>query len=369
MTDKLRICLIASSRFPVREPFAGGLEAHTHSLARALVARGHNVSLFAAPGSDDSFNVHELPVASFTQSDAARSDVGAHPDAWVQDHHAYLSLMLDLAKTGTGRFDVVHNNSLHYLPVAMSDAVKLPFVTTLHTPPLSWLESAVRFAPSSAIFAAVSEHTSRAWSDSVESTVVLNGIDTTRWVAGPGGGNAIWFGRLVPEKAPHLAIRAAKLAGIPLDLAGPALDRPYFDTEIAPLLDDRIRYIGHLQHIHLIRAVGFASVAVVTPQWDEPYGLVAAEAMACGTPVAAFARGALPEIITPESGRLAEPDSVESLATAITESRGLDRTQVRARAVDHFSLERMVDDYERLYYRSVADPTGSDPAVARAVPA
>lgn len=354
MIAPLRICLIASSRFPVREPFAGGLEAHTHSLARALVARGHDVSLFAAPGSDASLNIHELPVASFVQSDTARGDVGAHPDAWVQEHHAYLSLMLDLAKTGTDRFDVVHNNSLHYLPVAMAEAMALPLVTTLHTPPLSWLESAIRFAPTSAVFAAVSEHTARAWRGTVASTVVLNGIDTTRWVAGPGEGGAIWFGRIVPEKAPHLAIRAAKLAGVPLELAGPALDQGYFADAIAPLLDETITYRGHLQHSDLIRAVGRASVAVVTPRWDEPYGLVAAEAMACGTPVAAFARGALPEIITAESGRLAHPDSVESLATAITEARALDRTQVRERAVQHFSLARMVDDYEALYSRSVA---------------
>jgi glycosyltransferase involved in cell wall biosynthesis len=349
----LRICLIASSRFPVREPFAGGLEAHTHSLARALVDRGHSVSLFAAPGSDNTLDVHELPLAAFAQSDSARNDVAAHPDVWAQEHHAYLSLMLDLAKTGVGRFDVVHNNSLHYLPVAMAEAVGLPVVTTLHTPPLSWLESAIRFAPTSAVFAAVSEHTARAWQDTVATTVVLNGIDTTRWAAGPGGGGAIWFGRIVPEKAPHLAMRAAKLAGIPLELAGPALDRCYFDEAIAPLLDDSITYRGHLAHSDLIRAVGRASVAVVTPSWDEPYGLVAAEAMACGTPVAAFARGALPEIISDASGRLAEPDSVPSLAAAIIEARGLDRARVRDRAVQHFSLSRMVDDYERLYYRSV----------------
>jgi glycosyltransferase involved in cell wall biosynthesis len=346
VTRPLRICLIASSRFPVREPFAGGLEAHTHSLARELVNRGHSVSLFAAPGSDTTLDVYELPFASFDQSDSARGDVAAHPDIWAQEHHAYLSLMLDLAKSGPERFDVVHNNSLHYLPVAMAEAVGLPVVTTLHTPPLSWLESAIRFAPSSAVFAAVSEHTALAWKDTVASTVVLNGIDTSRWV--------------VPEKAPHLAIRAAKLAGVPLELAGPALDRRYFDEAIAPLLDDTITYRGHLAHTDLIRAVGRASVAVVTPSWDEPYGLVAAEAMACGTPVAAFARGALPEIITPASGRLAQPDSITSLATAIVEAQALDRARVRDRAVHHFSLTRMVDDYERLYYRSVSDCSSTD---------
>ena len=96
MTGPLRICLIASSRFPVAEPFAGGLEAHTHSLASELIRRGHEVTLFAAPGSDPALGVTELGVEPFSSSPAARADVGARPEQWMREHHAYLKLMLDL---------------------------------------------------------------------------------------------------------------------------------------------------------------------------------------------------------------------------------------------------------------------------------
>lgn len=345
----LRICLIASSRFSVAEPFAGGLEAHTHSLARALIARGHAVSLFAAPGSDPALNVETLDVASLSLSGRARSDVGAPPEAWMQEHHAYLALLLDLAATGHERFDIVHNNSLHHLPIAMSSALEVPVVTTLHTPPTPWLESAMRFAAPSARFVAVSRHTADEWSHAVAADVIPNGIDAARWKAGPGGDRAIWFGRLVPEKGAHVAIDAARRAGVPLDLAGPAHDPEYFDREIAPRLGSDVRYLGHLPSTELAERVGHSVVSVVTPRWEEPYGLVAAESMACGTPVAGFARGGLTDVVGSAGGRLCAAEDTDALAAAIAAASRLSRHAVRAHALSHCSLDRMVEGYERLY--------------------
>ncbi|MET0930262.1 MAG: glycosyltransferase [Aeromicrobium sp.] len=348
----MRICLIASSRFPVREPFHGGLEAHTAMLAENLIRRGHQVSVFAAPGSDPRLNVEELAVHRFEPSDAARRDVHAMPDLWMQEHHAYLGLMMELARTGPDRFDIVHNNSLHHLPVAMAELVDLPMVSTLHTPPVPWLESALVLAPDRSTFVAVSTHTATAWRHAVAAEVVLNGVDTDRWRAGAGGGRAVWTGRIVPEKAPHLAVRAALEAGLSIDLAGPCQDEDYFAREIAPLLGPRVRHVGHLATDALVELVGSAAVAVVSPAWDEPYGLVAAEAMSCGTPVAAFRRGALAELVAPEAGALAEPDDVSALAAAIDTARRADRTLVREHAVRHHSVERMVASYEDVYRRA-----------------
>ncbi|MCW2757401.1 MAG: glycosyl transferase family 1 [Nocardioidaceae bacterium] len=344
----MRVCLIASSRFPIREPLAGGLEAHTFALARALLQRGHQVSLFAAEGSCHGLDVEDLPASLFRASTAARADVGARPEDWMREHHAYLDLMLMLARD-TGRFDVVHNNSLHHLPLAMASMLDVPVVTTLHTPPLDWLESAIAFAPPSCRFVAVSEAMARAWSHVVTPTVVLNGVDTDQWAYGDGGGPAVWSGRLVPEKAPHLAALACRLLDRELVLAGPVMDRAYFEREVRPLLGDRIRYAGHLTHAELVRLLQAASVALVTPVWDEPYGLVAAEAMSCGTPVAAFARGGIPEIVDDTSGRLAHGHDALALAAAVGEASALDRRAVRGRAVSSFSLERMVDGYEQVY--------------------
>ena len=339
--------MIASCRFPIREPFTGGLESMTWSLSRELVRRGHEVTVFAAPGSDPDLGVEELAVAA--PSASGRHDLNENATVNIAEHHAYLSLMLDLAKTGASRFDVVHNNSLHYLPVAMASSLAIPLVTTLHTPPLPWLESAIRIDGGASTFAAVSAFTARAWSPLVESLRVSNGIDTSVWAEGPGGTSAVWSGRLVPEKAPHEAMDAARRAGIPLVVAGPALDRDYFREMVEPRLGGDIVWAGHLHQSALADLMGRSAVAISTPAWDEPYGLVAAEAMSCGTPVAAYARGALPEVVAPTCGRLAAPGDVDGLAAAILEAAQLDRAAVRAHAVEHLSLTRMIDEYEALY--------------------
>lgn len=348
----MRICLIASSRFPVREPFHGGMEAHTAMLAEHLIRRGHRVSVFAAPGSDPRFNVADLAVQPFEPSAAARRDVGAMPQAWMREHHAYLNLMMELARSGPKRFDVVHNNSLHHLPVAMAELVDLPMISTLHTPPVPWLESAITICGGATTFVAVSRHTAEAWEHAVSAEIVLNGIDTRRWGPGAGGSRAVWTGRLVPEKAPHLAVRAALAADIPIDLAGPLQDELYFRREVEPLLSDRVRYVGHLGTDALVRLVGAAAVAVVSPTWDEPYGLVAAEAMSCGTPVAAFRRGALAEIVPERAGALAAPDDIDDLAAAVSRAIRLDRGEVREHAMQELGVGRMVSAYEEIYRRT-----------------
>lgn len=344
----MRICVIASSRFPISQPFAGGLEAWTHSLVGELDRRGHQVTLFAAPGSDPSLPVEVLPVSAWRPSDLARTDVNAPPEVWIQEHHAYLDLMLGLARA-PGRFDVIHNSSLHHLPVAMASMLSTPLITTLHTPPIPWLESAVAVSRGHGTYVAVSKGTARSWSSVVPASVICNGVDVARFREGAGGGPAVWAGRLVPEKAPHEAIDAARLAGQEIVLAGPPSDPAYVEQHVLPRLGDGATYAGHLGHADLIRLVGSASVAVVTPAWDEPYGLVAAEALACGTPVAAYARGALPEILTTAVGALARPGDTHDLARAVRAARRLDRRAARRHAEEHCSLTAMVDAYERVY--------------------
>lgn len=345
---RLRIALIAPARSPVAQPFAGGLEAHVWTLAHALRARGHVVTLFAGPGTDPALHPVELELATTWLSLDARRDVSMQPDVVVGEHHAYLSLMLGLARSRA--FDVVHNHSVHYLPIAMADTLDVPVLTTLHTPPTPWLESAIRAGRGDRHpFVAVSHHTAGAWGHVLPDLVTVpNGVDTAAWPAGPGGNSLVWSGRIVAEKGVHLAVAAARLAGLPLSIAGPIVDRRYFDERVRPDLGRDIRYVGHLDQPRLSELVRNSGVAVVTPDWDEPYGLVVAEALASATPVAAFGRGGIPEIVDTSCARLAPSGDVRALAEAITQARTLDRSAARRRAESHCSVEAMIDRYEQL---------------------
>ncbi|TQK30174.1 glycosyltransferase [Arthrobacter sp. SLBN-53] len=351
MTVSRRIALIASNRHPIRQPFAGGLETHVWHLARALVQRGHHVSLFAGTGSDTGLACESLRVHEMTLSSAAQADVSMPAASFMADHHAYLSLMLDLARGDSEQYDIVHNHSLHHLPVAMAPMLSIPMLTTVHTPPTPWLESALAASKGEGSrIAAVSRHTAAAWRHvSEDIRVVPNGVDTTAWRLGTGGHELVWFGRITPEKGTHLAIAAARKAARPLLIAGPISDPRYYERAVEPELDGRIRHVGHLANAELVALVGAAAAVLVTPMWAEPYGLVVAESMSCGTPVVAFDRGGIGEMLDPRAGRLVPPGDVAAMAAAIPDAVDLPREQVRSHAVRCCSEDAMVRTYLSLY--------------------
>lgn len=354
MSHALRVAIIAASRHPIAQPFAGGLESHVWHLARALTDAGHRVTLFAAPGSDPAVHDDDLAVQTFEPSSVAALDVSMAPREFLVDHHAYLAVMLELAASTC--FDVVHNHSLHYLPVAMAPMLPVPMLMTLHTPPTPWLESAFMVGhAANTRCVAVSEHTAASWRHAVPDVrVVHNGVDLGCWPEGAGGPDVIWFGRFVAEKGPHLAIAAARKAGVRLRLAGPVSDLHYFRSHIQPCLGAGVDYIGHLDQRRLAAAVGASAATVVTPIWDEPYGLVVAESLACGTPVAAFDRGGIPEVLGPDAGVLAAPGDIDDLAAAIGRAVHIPRRVARRRAESTCSARAMVGRYLDLYADLVA---------------
>ncbi|MGO4602821.1 glycosyltransferase family 4 protein [Terrabacter sp. 2YAF2] len=350
----MHVVVLAASKHPIAEPFAGGLESLTWHLVRGLRRRGVDVTFFAGPGSDPTLGATELDVAPLRLSDTARADVSMVPEAWLREHHAYLQVMLSLQRRDD--IDVVHNNSLHHLPVAMAGALRAPVLTTLHTPPTPWLEPAIaidssaRTSRRNSHFVAVSRHTAQSWSHVASPDVVHNGVDVRRWVAGPGGDDLVWVGRIVPEKAPHRAIAMARASGRRLRIAGPVGDAGYFSRHVAGELDDDVSYVGHLDTDGLVALVGSSAAMLVTPEWDEPYGLVAAESLACGTPVVALDRGGLREFVVPGVGVLLPRDAgsgeaAQAVATAVR----LDRADCRAHAVAACSVDVMVERYLELY--------------------
>lgn len=364
---RLTIAVLGPSSYPVAEPYLGGLESFVGGLVSGLRDRGHRVLLFAADGSTDA-QPEVLAGGGWQPDELSCADPSMPAAAFLREHHAHLAVLHALRTTYAGEIDVVHNNSLHYLPLSLSTTLPVPTVTTLHTPPTPWLTSALAAGGSSHAFTAVSRFTARQWEPWVPGAQVLhNGVDPERWTLGPGGGGVLWFGRLVPEKAPHLAIAAAAAAGRHLDLVGPALDPGYFAAQIAPHLGRGVTWHGHLGGRTLVEAVGRAGAVLVTPAWDEPFGLVAAEAAMCGTPVVAFDRGGISEVLRPNVGQqvgIVVPEGdVAAMGAAIAPAAAMDRRAVRAAALSHLSAQTMVGRYEAVL-GSAAGPVTDQVRVA-----
>jgi len=350
----LRVAFVGPARYPVREPFAGGLEAFCHTTVTALREEGHAVDFFAARGSDGNVKDFELPGVNWGADAHAATDTSYPEGGREREDAAFIELRRLLVRR---RYDVVHNNSLnpHMFPGDHCPE-PLPMVTTLHTPELPEMRGAIRAAGKAAgRFAAVSPVTARDWDIPAPITVIPNGVNVSKWRPGPGGQSAVWFGRLVPEKGAHLAIDACALLGLPLLLAGRKGDHAYFQEEIAPRLDgDRVRWLGELSHAELRALVGRCAVTLATPRWEEPFGLVAFESMACGTPVAAFARGGLGALLADAPAALATPDDVTALAGAVHTALHINRSRVRNWVVRNYSLTRTARRYAELYEEVVA---------------
>ncbi|MFC7487939.1 glycosyltransferase [Knoellia sp. CPCC 206453] len=344
----MHVVILAAARHPLAQPFAGGLESLSWALVKGLRRRGVDVTLFAGPGSDPELDARELDVAPLELSDLARSDVSMPPEPWLREHHAYLQVMLELKDRRD--VDVIHNNSLHFLPLALGQACAAPMLTTLHTPPTPWLEPTIALMDQTrSTFVAVSGHTARQWRHVTSADVVHNGVDSSTWTAGPGGDDLVWVGRVVPEKAPHLAIRIAAKSGRRIRLAGPVGDTKYFASCVQPLLGPRAEYLGHLDAPALRDLVGSSAALVVTPEWDEPYGLVAAESLACGTPVLGFRRGGLPEFVADDCGALVAAGDVAAAVAEVERVCAMDRRRCREHAVASCSLDVMTDGYLARY--------------------
>ena len=340
----------------------GGMEAHCETLVRGLIAEGHDVTLFASGDSTSDLPVRaiaprayeaELPWAIWNGTPTLRE--------WLlRTYRRAWDAIVD------GGFDVVHNNALFPDILDWASRDRVAMVTSLHVPPFEALGEAVarNAAAPWQEFTVCSSQQQRLWPDGA-TRVAWNGIAIDRWpFAKTGGGRAIWVGRITPTKGTLEAIDAAAAAGVPLDLAGPIDCQDYWERVSARLRPPH-RYLGHLSGAALTRAVQEASVLVATPMWDEPFGLTLVEAMACGVPVAALGRGAIPEVVG-EAGIVA--DSPAQLPEAIRQAMKIDRMVPRARAERHFSAAAMIGRYRPAYASAMAGlPLASSEASTRAL--
>ncbi len=346
----MKIAIVGLLHHPIAEPFAGGMESHTWWLAKKLIERGHEVTLFASGDSDPELGLVPCIERAFATYPQAQTVSGRQ----ACNMSAYASVIRQICQN---RFDIIHNNALHPFLLLSAADLPTPMMTVLHTPVYAELAAAVHYAAArntqgKLTAVAVSKSLAAEWQPLIAAEVVYNGIAIENWpfVAEIPPGLALWYGRIVPEKAPHLALQAALRAGYAIEFAGPIGDQVYFDSQVAPLLESsRVSYLGHLSHPEIKQALARASVLVNTPLWEEPYGFVYAEALASGTPVAAFDSGAAGEILEARSGVVVKERTVAALAKAIAAAAQLSRQDCRHRAESFCHIDVMIAGYERLY--------------------
>ncbi|MCK6079844.1 glycosyltransferase [Microbacterium sp. EYE_5] len=363
----LRIVVIAPLRFPIRRPHAGGLESAVWAEVDALRRRGHEVTFVAPEGSDflPPSSVFRLPPVTWPGGSAPTDKTW--PESYHRDSAPALARALDEIAAHPQRYDVVSNHCLHPLPLQRAAGLGVPMVTTLHTPvDDAFVAAHAGSHGAGSAFFSVSSHTRVEWGAAgVPSRLLPNGVDPAAWALGPGGDDLVWFGRIVPEKAPHVAVEVARRLGRRLVIAGRIGDETYAREVLLPRIGGDVEYAGELEPAALARLVGRSGLALATPAWAEPFGLVGPEALMCGTPVVGFAVGGVPEIAAATFGmQLVPAGDVDEMTARVSGllPNGTDaafRALVRESAERRFSLAARISALEAAFADLVTAETAA----------
>jgi glycosyltransferase involved in cell wall biosynthesis len=333
----MRIALLASPVLPVPAP-AGGAQAIVGDLAAGLSGRGHDVVLYCAEGSHvPGVELRTVPVPEGAER-ALVMPGGGQPQRTSAVRDAFEHMFTMLRREGA---DAI---SCHAFDAeAFEMAGGLPVLHTLHLPPIVGAVTRAVAAVDTHSLATVSQSCRLNWAEAGIDVdrVLFNGVPDFGEPAGPAEPIALIAGRISPELGIDHGVTAALLVGLRPVVVGPGYDRAY-----SPSLPGA-EFREALSRAELRDLMSRSAVALVPIRWDEPFGLVAAEAQMAGCPVAAYRRGAMPEVVEEGvSGCLAAPDSVEELTAATRNALRLDREAVRASALRRLGLEPMLDAYE-----------------------
>jgi glycosyltransferase involved in cell wall biosynthesis len=312
----------------------GPWEQFTFLLTEGLVERGIDVTLFA---SGDSITAARL---SSTVARGWEEDSGAEPKVAECLH---ISALFERAD----EFDLIHN-SFDFLPLTYSALVRTPVLTTIHGFSSPRIVAVYEKYNDIGGYVAISEANRHPHLRYL--ATIHHGIDTDAFAlhVSPGD-HLLFFGRIHPDKGTTEAIEVALGAGRPLVIAGIIQDQRYFDEQVAPHIDDqRVRYVGPIGPEDRSTILGGAAALLHLISFEEPFGFSVVEAMACGTPVIAFRRGAMPELIDHDVTGFLVDDGAQAIR-AVARAGTLDRSQIRQRAVVRFGQDRMVEEYLAAY--------------------
>lgn len=345
MEDRpLRIGMLAPPWFEVPPAGYGGIENVVAGLVDQLVTHGHHVTLLNA-GRHLTKAQRHIPVFAETPQEPIGT---AFVETWYAARAEATLRDLEL--------DIIHDHTL--AGVLSAPGRRVPTIHTVHNPVDARFADYLRVLGTTVHLVALSRAQITTAPDLPWAGCVPNGIDLSRFKCRQAKSDYVLFlGRILPEKGTHLAIDAATEARVRIIIAGPCEDpreQTYFDAEVRPRLGRYAEWFGPADFTAKTKLMAFARAVLCPFQWEEPFGLVVAEAMACGTPVIATPRGAAPELIRNYvTGFLTPP---EGMAQAIQQAATIEPLACRIHAETAFGLDRMATSYERVYRNCLAGP-------------
>ena len=339
MDSPLRVAMLAPISWRVPPHHYGPWEQFVSLLTEGLVSRGVDVTLFATAHSVTSARLSACVPRGYSEDPSLDPKVS---------ESLHISALFERA----GEFDLIHN-SFDFLPLTYSGLVETPVVTTIHGFSSERNVAVYEKYDERGYYVAISEADRHGRLHYI--ATIHHGIDMTAFEASQvPGAYLLFFGRIHPDKCAAAALDVAERAGLPLTIAGIIQDREYFERFGEPRLDgERVRYIGPVGPEARRDLLAGARALLHLIDFEEPFGYSVVEAMACGTPVIANARGSMPEIVRHgEGGYLVH--SLDEAVAAVHASGDIDRLAVRASVERRFDVERMVDEYLDVYRRVVA---------------
>lgn len=354
MKKKLKIAQIAPLWFPVPPKGYGGTELVVSKLTESLIKKGHRVTLFASGNSKT-----KGKLISVVKNDLRKLGI-----PYLFDSYNILNLIEAFSRAK--EFDILHTHIDVYDPIFRAQS-SVPTIATFHNPfwPKAKKKSGQWHTYQGRVllynrfpklpYIAISNSYRKQCPAKIKFVkTIYHGVDPNLLKFNPKGGNYFaWLGRFSPNKGTHLAIRIAKKLGLKLLIAGKAVspeDKKYFSEKIKPFLTRKIQLVGEIKtDAEKSEFLGNARAFLYPLQWEEPFGITMIESQACGTPVIAFNRGSVPEVVKDKKTGFVVNYEKEMIK-AIKHISDIDRRECRKFFEQKFTVQKMTDDYEKIYY-------------------